>query len=199
MNHSILSIFDEIAYKLAIDHRNVHKCGSYPFNHGIFLNQLATKINAHSILEIGTGVGYSALCLAKNNSPYIKTIDLNIDHFEIARELWKNNKIDHLIDMEIVDSEFFLIQCKLAFDIVFVDAFAPTPSEVEKYVQLIDNRGVLVSTNHNWNKSTPEFIEMLRAQKTNFQLLDKTIICSDSPETLKSCVELWTTTIDTTL
>jgi len=77
------------------------------------------------------------------------------------------------------------------FDIVFFDGFAPNPNEVNQYCRLVGESGLLITTNHSWNKSTPEFIQEIENNDLNCVLKADTAFSSRDQNKVEMCVELW--------
>jgi hypothetical protein len=59
------------------EHRGHHGpgCSVYPTSSGPLLSVLAAAIKAERILELGCGLGYSALCLAHDSHGLVETIE----------------------------------------------------------------------------------------------------------------------------
>jgi predicted O-methyltransferase YrrM len=70
------------------EHRESHGagCSVYPTSSGPLLSVLAAAVAAGRILEVGSGLGYSALCLAHGSSGVVETIERDADHARLAEE-----------------------------------------------------------------------------------------------------------------
>src|ERR1051325_4462624 len=68
-------------------HRSEHGCGAFPYKNGPLLGVLAAATNARRILELGTAVGYTALCFA-HGAPdaVIDTVEFDHEHVRLAGE-----------------------------------------------------------------------------------------------------------------
>jgi predicted O-methyltransferase YrrM len=68
------------------EHRGHHGpgCSVYPTSSGPLLSVLAAAIKAERILELGCGLGYSALCLAHDCHGLVETIERDPDHVRLA-------------------------------------------------------------------------------------------------------------------
>jgi len=192
-----ISMFNEDLYNESIAHRNRHKCGGYPFDNGVFLNQIVNQTKSVNILEIGTAIGYSAICLAKGNNCSVQTIDLNKEHESLANQNFELFGVDKQIKMTIGSSIEVLPSIDRVFDIIFVDGFAPNPSEVKDYVRLLSTSGLLITTNHSWNSSTNEFLAEIVACGLGYVLESDTAFSSLDADKIKMCVELWEKKRDT--
>src|SRR6266511_4582610 len=74
------------------EHREKHGpgCSVYPTSSGPLLAVLAGTLRAERTLEVGCGLGYSALCLAHGSNALVETIERDAEHvllseLEIAR------------------------------------------------------------------------------------------------------------------
>ncbi len=135
-------------YQKTIGHRNIHKCGGYPFENGEFLFEIAKTLKPEYILEIGTSIGYSATCLAMGTTDSsILTIDIDQTHFEIASGFWQDYNVSHQISMEITSAETYLKTTKKEFDLIFYDAFAPDPTLTPLFKKVATQNTLIISTN----------------------------------------------------
>ena len=184
-------MFDEDLYLSSIAHRDSHKCGGYPFDHGEFLNKIVKAINAKRILEIGTAIGYSAICLAKNNDTSVLTIDQNGEHESIAIENFVKNGVAGQIEMRIGNSKDIFSDLNEQFDLIFVDGFEPDPTEINEYIKLMVDQGLLISTNHSWNNSTKLFMKKIKENKLETFLNFDTAFSSKDGEKVKTCIDIW--------
>jgi predicted O-methyltransferase YrrM len=107
------------------EHRSEHGwgCTIYPTSSGPLLGLLARAIEAARVLEVGTGLGYSALWLAAGGAA-VETIERDPLHAELARAL---------------DGPYDLVFCD-ADPVGYVDL-------LEEFVRLVRAGGLLVSAN----------------------------------------------------
>ncbi|MFN8016100.1 MAG: hypothetical protein U0R17_05795 [Acidimicrobiia bacterium] len=143
----------------SIQHRNIHKCGSYPYADGLFLNEFVRQFKIKSVLEIGTGIGYSSTCLALDNDVKVTTIEMIEDHIEIAKKYWNNFSTENIYPIMGKSLEV-LPDLTDKFEMIFFDAFAPNPQEAELYLNLIDSKGIIVTTNISWNDTTQPYLKV---------------------------------------
>ena len=90
---------------------------------GRFLKMLVEMIHPHRILEIGTYVGYSALCMAEGLSDegQITTIEIN-DELEDFTSSWiKGSPVGHRVKLIIGDAIEIIPQMGEMYDLVFID------------------------------------------------------------------------------
>ena len=85
MTPALLTLFSQ-----AQAHRLEHGCSAHPFGDGAALYDLADKLQAKHILELGTGVGYTAVLLA-TACPHaqIDTLEGEMTHVQLAQDLFK--------------------------------------------------------------------------------------------------------------
>jgi caffeoyl-CoA O-methyltransferase len=91
---------------------------------GRFLAFLTKAIGARRVLEIGTFVGYSALCFAEGLPPdgEVVTIDRDPTIEPIARRYFKQVPYGRKISLKIGDALSILRSLKGKFDLVYIDA-----------------------------------------------------------------------------
>ena len=131
-----------------LKHRAEHGCGAYPYSNGMLLAALAAANNARRILELGTALGYTALCFA-HGAPHavVDTIERDPDHVLLARENVSKCKLDgHVV---VHEGEFAEVLGRLdpGFDIAFFDGFAPSPALQKALRQVLRAGGMLISAN----------------------------------------------------
>lgn len=92
------------------------------------INNLLDKIKPNKILEIGTAVGYSAICFSrylKDNSSKIITVEIDKNSALFAKKNIEDilgNKNKNLIEVYIANAEDFMKSINEMFDVVFIDA-----------------------------------------------------------------------------
>ena len=129
-------------------HRARHGCGAYPYSNGGLLAALAAAANARRILELGTALGYTALCLAHGApNAVVDTIEQDSEHVRLARENVTAAKLDGHVVVHEGDFADVLPQLDPGFDIAFFDGFAPAPPILKSLRGLLRARGLLISAN----------------------------------------------------
>ena len=106
-------------------------------------------INALTMLEIGTAIGYSALSFASNKDDlYIDTIERNIDMYNEAvknvKELNKENQVNLIFSdaLEIDNNNL------KKYDVIFIDAAkAQYQKFFDKYSPLLNENGIILTDN----------------------------------------------------
>lgn len=125
---------------------------------GRFLGILARSINARRILEIGTALGYGALCLARGAAEArVTTIELDPRRIEQARGYLERGGVAERV--EIVEGAALDVLQRLdgPFDLAFVDA---VKTEYRRYLDLLLPRlrvgGLIVVDNLLWKGHVAE-------------------------------------------
>jgi len=79
----------------------------------------------NKILEIGTAVGYSALCFSEylyGENRVIKTVELNTETAEFAKQNIKEISNENNIEVNNMDAYEYMQTLNEKFDVVFIDA-----------------------------------------------------------------------------
>ena len=94
---------------------------------GRLLSMLSRMIVPRRILEIGTFMGYSALCLAEGLTPDGKIITLDIDEEtnRMAKEFWAQTEYQNKIESILGNAFEIILNLNETFDLVFIDADKP--------------------------------------------------------------------------
>ncbi len=136
----------ENVYQSALEHRRIHGCGAVPYQDGKFLTGFVSSANAKKILEIGTGVGYSTVCLALGNSDaQIDTVDKDPSHISLAKQ--NIEKFGLNVTFYETKAEEILPKLNGPYDLIFYDGFVPQKRFVAEFERLLKKSGILLSTN----------------------------------------------------
>lgn len=117
---------------------------------GQFLEIISKLIQPRRILEIGTMVGYSTICLAKglNHDGILHTIELREEDAAIAKSNFIKAGLDKKIQLHVGDALQIIPQLNETWDLVFIDADKPG---YIKYYELVKTRlrsgGLLLADN----------------------------------------------------
>ena len=125
---------------------------------GQFMALLVKIIGAKRLIEIGTYTGYSALvCALALSDGKIIAIDSDPNSTAIAKDFWKQAKVDHLIDLRIGDAQDILQSLlqenvlKGSIDFVFIDADKVNyPIYYELCLELLRKNGIILFDNMLW-------------------------------------------------
>lgn len=91
---------------------------------GRLLSMLVAMIKPKRVLELGTYVGYSAICLAENlpEDGKLITIDIDDEIEDMAREYINASPNASKIEFIVADALKWLEECNETFDLIFIDA-----------------------------------------------------------------------------
>jgi caffeoyl-CoA O-methyltransferase len=97
------------------------------FYQGRLLSMFSKMIVPRRILEIGTYVGYSALCLAEGLTEDGKliTLDISEETNAIARQFWSRSLLQDKIEALLGQATDIIPMLDETFDLVFIDADKP--------------------------------------------------------------------------
>ena len=141
-----------------INHEFFEKLREYAEEHNVpiikrdslvLIQSILKMINALTMLEIGTAIGYSALSFASNKDDlYIDTIERNIDMYNEAvknvKELNKENQVNLIFSdaLEIDNNNL------KKYDVIFIDAAkAQYQKFFDKYSPLLNENGIILTDN----------------------------------------------------
>ena len=108
----------------------------------------AKRVNR--ILEIGTAVGYSAICFSEFLAEYglIDTIERDLDRVKEARENIKKAKVEEKINIIEGDAVEILPTLKNIYDIVFIDAAkGKYPIFLKEALRMLAPKGIIFADN----------------------------------------------------
>ena len=124
------------------------------FFQGRVLSMLSHMIRSQVILEIGTYLGYSALCLAEGlaDDGRVITLDIQEDTNKVARSYVEKTEYADRIEFLIGQAADLIPNLKGPFDIVFIDADKPNYSN---YYDLVFDKlrkgGFIIADNVLWS------------------------------------------------
>ncbi len=132
------------------EHREKHGagCSVYPTSSGPLLAVLAATIAAERILEVGCGLGYSALCLADGSGGRVETIERDAEHARLAELEIARAGFDGRIRVIFGQAADILPPLRGPYDLIFSDADPEQmPIALDHFLRLLRPRGLLVSAN----------------------------------------------------
>ena len=124
------------------------------FYQGRLLAMLSKMIAPKRILEIGTYMGYSALCLAEGltDDGKLITLDMQPETHEIAKTFWAKSDLKNKIDGRLGDAAKIIPTLDETFDLVFIDADKPN---YKNYYDLVFPKmrigGLIIADNVLWS------------------------------------------------
>jgi predicted O-methyltransferase YrrM len=131
-----------------LSHPHAHMQSNW--NQGGFLSFFSKLLSPHSILEIGTFSGFSALCLAEglNSTGTIDTIELRAEDANAARVHFDVSPKGKQIISHIGDAKAILPTLTKQWDLVFIDADKTSYIEYFNLVlPMLSYKGVIIADN----------------------------------------------------
>jgi predicted O-methyltransferase YrrM len=142
----------ESVYDASERHRVEHggDCDVYPSANGPLLGALAAAVRANRILEVGCGLGYSALWLADGAGPdsTVDTCEKEPLHAEIARRQVAQHEAGRRITIHAGRALDVLAGLRGTYDVIFADG---DPDEyladLQHFQRLLKVGGTLITSN----------------------------------------------------
>ena len=114
------------------------------------IDKILTKNKPMRILEIGTAVGYSAICFSKylDENGQIDTIERDVERVVEARENIRNLNLTDKINIYEGDAVEILPTLNEKYDIVFIDAAkGKYPFFLNQALRMIKPNGIIFADN----------------------------------------------------
>jgi len=124
------------------------------FVQGRILSMFSRMIRPKVVLEIGTYLGYSALCFAEGlgEGGKVITLDIQEDTNKVAREFVERSKYKDSIEFHLGYATEIIPTLTETFDLVFIDADKPNYSN---YYDLVFDKvrpgGFIIADNVLWS------------------------------------------------
>ena len=131
-------------------HRMSHGCDLYPSADGPLLAALARLAKPARLLEVGCGLGYSALCLAEGagSDATVETIENDPVHVELARRNIERFRFDNRVAILEGSSSKILPRLTGPYDLAFFDGDPGTcMADLLEFERLVPAGGTLISSN----------------------------------------------------
>jgi predicted O-methyltransferase YrrM len=132
------------------EHRESHGagCSVYPTSSGPLLSVLAAAVGANRILEVGCGLGYSAICLAHGSGGVVETIERDSEHARLAEvTIEREGYGDRILVLRGRGADV-LVGLEGPYDLIFSDGDPEEmPLDLEHFLRLLRAGGLLVSAN----------------------------------------------------
>lgn len=157
-------------------HRNEHGCDDvYPSSNGPLLGALAAAVKPKRLLELGCGLGYSALWLAYGAGPggYLETVEANTAHARIARGHFKAGGLEKRIHVLAGEANLVVPGLKGRYDLIYFD-IGPAESlmVLEQSERLLRKGGLLISANLFLGQFAPHIPGLETAAEYRLRILD---------------------------
>lgn len=114
------------------------------------VSEILSKIKPKNILEIGTAVGYSAMCFSKflQEDGIIDTIERDLERVNEAKINIKKVGVENKINILEGDAVEILPTLTKKYDIVFIDAAkGKYPFFLKEALRMLNKNGVILADN----------------------------------------------------
>ncbi len=114
------------------------------------VDEVLKEIKPTKILEIGTAVGYSAICFSKylEENGKIDTIEREEERANLAKINIKNVGVEDKINIYVGDAVEILPTLNDKYDMVFIDAAkGKYPFFLEQALRLLNKNGIIIADN----------------------------------------------------
>jgi predicted O-methyltransferase YrrM len=153
------------------EHRERHRCTVYPTASGPLLGVLAAATAARRVLELGTGLGYSALWLADAGA-HVDTIEHDEQHAELSRANAAGVGADVTVHVGL--GRELLPTLAPGYDLVFNDGEpVEFETDLDEFERLLRPGGLLVSANLFLGRYSDDVVGLEHAAAYRLRLLDE--------------------------
>ena len=124
------------------------------FFQGRVLSMLSHMVQPQVVLEIGTYLGYSALCLAEGlaDGGKVITLDVNEETNTVARSFVEKTEYKNKIEFILAPAANIIPNLTETFDIVFIDADKPNYANYYNLVfDKLRDGGFIIADNVLWS------------------------------------------------
>ena len=129
-------------------HREAHGCGAHTYSDGAALTALVAKLRPQRILELGTGLGYTACCMASGYKfARIDTIEGDPTHVTLAREQIQLRGMTGRITVHPGMFATELPRLGGIYELVFFDGYTPDRPTILMLRDRLRTGGTLVCAN----------------------------------------------------
>lgn len=165
------SIISEL-HQLATIHQIEHHCGAHPYENIEELLEAVQSIQPQNILEIGTGVGYTAIAMS------LAVPEANIDslekdefHASFAKQFLEKFNPKAKVNIIVEPAEQYLAATNKSYDFIFFDGFQIHYEFLPHYNRLLKKGGVLFLANNHLQSRTSEKFFLEFEQSSNWKIL----------------------------
>ena len=114
------------------------------------IDEILSKDKPEKILEIGTAVGYSAICFSKylKENGRIDTIEREEDRVIQAKENIQRAEVEKRINVLFGDAVEILPTLKDKYDVIFIDAAkGKYPFFLKEALRMLNSNGIILADN----------------------------------------------------
>lgn len=118
----------------------------------LFLIKTLKDHNVHSILEIGSAVGYSAIAMALHTNAIVTTIEREADLVQMAKKHIEAFNLEDTITLIHADALDVMLDSNMKFDAIFIDAAkAQYEKFFNKFEPYLSKSGIIITDNLNFH------------------------------------------------
>ncbi|MEK7855003.1 MAG: O-methyltransferase, partial [Acidobacteriota bacterium] len=124
------------------------------FYQGRLLSMFSRMIRPMAVLEIGTYLGYSTICLAEGLAPggRVVSLDVNEETNAVAQSFIDKTEFADRIQLRLGEAAFVMPHLQGPFDLVFIDADKPNYSNYYNLVfEKLRPGGFIIADNVLWS------------------------------------------------
>lgn len=124
------------------------------FVQGRVLSMFSKMIRPQRVLEIGTYLGYSTICLAEGlaDGGEVISLDVNEETNRVAQSYIDRTEYKERINLRLGEAAYILPHMQGPFDLVFIDADKPNYSNYYRSVfDLVSPGGFIIADNVLWS------------------------------------------------
>ena len=134
-------------------HPNINKLEEYAKEHNVpivmkdslfLILELLSMVKPKRILEIGTAIGYSSICMAYHSGAIIDTIERNEEMYNQAVKNIKSLNMENRINVIFDDALLVNNNSLKTYDVIFIDA-STTTLQIAEFLR--DKKNITVITN----------------------------------------------------
>ena len=165
-------------YRASEDHRQRHgpTCTVYPTGSGPLVATLVAATHASRILEVGCGLGYSALWLTFGSAPdgHVETIEQDASHVELARRHFDQEGYGQRITIHEGTGDSVLPQLSGPYEFIFCDGdIDEYLVDLDHFLRLLELGGLLVTANLFLGQHDPDIPALDQAAAYRQRILDE--------------------------
>ena len=159
-------------------HRAAHGCYDlYPYPNGSLLGTLAAAHRARRILEVGCGLGYSALWFAygAGAEAVVESVERDPEHAAIAIDHFKSEGLEGRLKVLPGIGAKILPTLSHSYDLAYFDTDpAESLIDLEQFERLLKPGGVLISANLFLGQYAPDLPGLEKTAEYRERILDDT-------------------------
>lgn len=144
-------------FEQAVTHQQEHNCSAHPYENYQKLSDIITTYRPEKILEIGTGIGFTAVVMAlASPQAMLDTIEKDVEHANFAQQFIKSQNLNQRIIIHNAVAEEFLPTLSVSYDLIFFDGYQIHYEFLPHYQRLLSSGGILIVGNNHLNSKTSD-------------------------------------------